>query len=352
MSETTITIVPVNILHFMYVAIAIFSILLVFGEKRFKALLLLLVAHVIIEVFNIVEELHLFSELPLVTPAITLAIGPLYYLFAKNLIYGDLELKNHLFHFLPAFIGLGFTYWWSELLQVAFVILLIYFFLTFRLLQHYHKILVEITADSESHALNWLTKTFVVVGIIELINFIRLNLQLKVSYEVFVNWYFLSELFSLLITVYLTFKAIRHPQLFTGISEFENIITVKKNQSSNDLISELEQARSIFAGINKHLEQSFAYRQAKYSLRQLAGEMGLTDQMISWSINQGGEQSFSDYINSLRLEEVKCSLRDKSRQNSILDIAFEAGFSSKSTFNAVFKQFVGVTPSQYIKQYQ
>lgn len=350
MSETTINFAPVNIIHIMYVAIAVFSVLLVFGEKRFKALLLLLSIHAIEEVFNIIEELHLFSELPLVTPAITLAIGPLYYLFAKNLIYGDLALRKHLFHFLPAFIGLGFTVWWPELLQVAFVILLIYFFLTFRLLRHYHKILVEITSDSESHALNWLTQTFVVVGIIELINFIRLNLQLQVSYEVFVNWYFMSEIFSLLITVYLTLKAIRHPQLFTGISEFENIIIAKKNQSSNGLNSELEQARSIFAGINTHLQQSFAYRQPKYSLRQLAGEMGLTDQMISWSINQGGEQSFSDYINSLRLEEVKCSLRDKSRQKSILEIAFEAGFSSKSTFNAVFKQTVGVTPSQYIKQ--
>jgi AraC-like DNA-binding protein len=348
---TAVSLTPLDILHIIYLAIAIFGVLLVFGENRFKALFLLLGWHALEETFNLIEELKIFSQLPLVTPAIQLAVGPLYYLFAKNLIYGDIQLKKHLFHFFPMFIALGFTAWWPQLMQVAFVIFLIYFFLTFRLLQHYHKVLAEITSDAASYALKWLTRTFMVIGIIKIVDAVRLNVQLDVSYEVFYYQYFVIEILSLLITVYLTLKAIRHSHLFSGFKEFEEFVVPQKDQLNNESDIELEQARSIFSNIDKHLQQTHGYRQAKYSLRQLAGELGLTDQMVSWSINQGGNLSFSDYINSLRITEVKLSLRDKSQQKSILEVAFEAGFNSKSTFNAVFKQSLGLTPSQYIKKY-
>jgi AraC-like DNA-binding protein len=346
---TAISLTPLDILHIIYLAIAVFGVFLVFGENRFKALLLLLGWHALEEVFNLIEELKIFDQLPLITPAIQLAVGPLYYLFAKNLIYGDIQLKKHLFHFLPVFIALGFTAWWPQLMQIAFVIFLVYFFLTFRLLQHYHKVLAEITSDDASYALKWLTRTFIVIGVIKIVDAVRLNVQLVVSYDVFYYQYFVIEILSLFITVYLTLKAIRHSHLFLGIRDFEETVIPQKDKLSNESSVELEQARSIFSSIDKHLQQTHGYRQAKYSLRQLSEELGLTEQMVSWSINQGGTLSFSDYINSLRIEEVKLSLLDKSQKKSILDIAFEAGFNSKSTFNAVFKQSLGVTPSQFIK---
>jgi AraC-like DNA-binding protein len=351
-SMTTITLAPVNILHIVYSALALFSLALIFGKQRFKALALLLVAHFVQEIFNIFEELNIFIEDPIVTPAVQLAIGPLYYLFAKNLIYGDLQVKRNLIHLLPAFIGLGFTAWWPELLKVAFILLLIYFFLTFRLLSHYHRVLAEITADCDTYALDWLTRTLVVVGIIEFVDFIRLNVQLELSYDVFTNWYFVSELLSLTITIYLVLKALRQPQLFAGFAEFEKIVNTKQTADNNGQTGELDQARTVFVDISRYLKKSQAYRQAKYSLRQLAGEMGLSEQMISWSINQGGGLSFSDYVNSLRIEAVKQSFLDTPEQRNILQTAFDAGFSSKSTFNAVFKRNLGVTPSQYLKNLQ
>jgi AraC-like DNA-binding protein len=114
----------------------------------------------------------------------------------------------------------------------------------------------------------------------------------------------------------------------------------------------LDQARTVFVDISRYLKKSQAYRQAKYSLRQLADEMGLSEQMISWSINQGGGLSFSDYVNSLRIEAVKQSFLDTPEQRNILQTAFDAGFNSKSTFNAVFKRNLGLTPSQYLKNLQ
>lgn len=346
---TTISLAPVNILHIIYLTMAVFSILLVFGKKPYKALALLLAAHAVQEVFNILEELNITRQYYLITPAIQLAIGPLYYLFVKNLIYGNLVIRNHLFHLVPMVIGFGFTAWWPILLNVAFVVLLVYIYLTFGLLRHYYRVLVEVIADDESHALRWLSRTFIIIGMIELVDFVRQSTQLEQNYELWSRWYFLSELLSLLITTYLVVKAIRQPKLYSGFKKFEEIVNTDRSLASGTE-DELAQAQSIFSSICTHLTNTCGYRQPKYSLRQLAAEMGLSEQMTSWAINQGGKVSFSDYINSLRLEQVKPCLRNKQGNQSIIDIAFDAGFSSKSSFNAVFKRNTGMTPSQYLKQ--
>lgn len=348
---TSITLAPVNILHIIYATMTVFGCLLVVGKRQYKALGLLLIAHFIQEIFNIFEELNITREFLLVTPVIQLALGPLYYLFAKNIIYGNLDVKKHLIHLLPAVVALAFTVWWPIVLKVAFVVLLIYFYLTFRLLRHYHRVLPEVTADDDDHSLHWLIRTFAIIGVVEFVDFIRLNIQLQLGYELHTNWYFVSELFSLTVTTYLVLKAIRQPLLFAGIYELEPIIDTNL-KVKDTATADAEQARSVFSGINDHLQQSLAYRQEKYSLRQLAGEMGLSEQLTSWSINQGGNLSFSDYINAMRIDEVKLALLADSGDKNILEIAFNAGFSSKSTFNAVFKRHLGITPSQYLKNHQ
>jgi AraC-like DNA-binding protein len=58
--------------------------------------------------------------------------------------------------------------------------------------------------------------------------------------------------------------------------------------------------------------------------------------------------SFSDYINQQRIEKVKKLLKSEDQKKyTLLAIAENAGFSSKSSFNAVFKKMTGLTPTQY-----
>ena len=71
---------------------------------------------------------------------------------------------------------------------------------------------------------------------------------------------------------------------------------------------------------------------------------------MSWAINHGGDQSFSDFVNDLRIADIEKALSSNMNGQSILEIAFNAGFNSKSSFNALFKRRTGLTPSQYVKQ--
>ena len=342
---TSITLAPVNIIHVAYVTLVLFSILLVIGRPQYKALVLLLATHLIQEFLNPFEELHITHYL--LTPAFQLAFGPLYYLFVKNLIYGDLNIRQHLIHLIPVVIAMALTRWWPIELMVAFIILVIYIVASFRLIRRYHKILSETLSDGEKHSLIWLIRTFSVIFLVELVDFTRLNLQQALSYNILVNWYFVSALVSLICTAYLVLKAVRQPVLYDGISRLETSLNTSFVSTEKDL----ELAKTIFTAIEVHQHQTGAYRQPKYSLKNLADDMQLTEQNVSWALNRGGEKSFSDFINHLRLEEVKQSLKQNKNNKNVLDIAFAAGFSSKSTFNAVFKKSTGITPSQYLQQY-
>ena len=76
--------------------------------------------------------------------------------------------------------------------------------------------------------------------------------------------------------------------------------------------------------------------------------MDLSKGYLSQIINQKEGKNFFDFINHYRVEDVKEKLNDDAYSHfSILGVALEAGFKSKSTFNAVFKKMTGMTPSQF-----
>jgi len=59
---------------------------------------------------------------------------------------------------------------------------------------------------------------------------------------------------------------------------------------------------------------------------------------------------FFEFINQYRVNEVKAKITDPAYENlSLLGIAFESGFNTKSAFNRVFKKITGFTPGEYKK---
>ena len=82
----------------------------------------------------------------------------------------------------------------------------------------------------------------------------------------------------------------------------------------------------------------------------MAKEVDIPSHYLSQVINENIGLNFFDFINRQRVEDVKSKISDPRYNNfSILGIAFESGFNSKSAFNRVFKNITGITPSEYKK---
>ncbi|MEP0263695.1 helix-turn-helix domain-containing protein [Dokdonia sp.] len=98
------------------------------------------------------------------------------------------------------------------------------------------------------------------------------------------------------------------------------------------------------------LIQEKRYLDSNLSLETLADELQLSKSYLSRIINHELGTSFSEYINSLRVEEAKTHLRNPEfSRYTVVAIGLEAGFNSKTTFNNAFKKFTGLTPSQFRK---
>jgi AraC-like DNA-binding protein len=90
------------------------------------------------------------------------------------------------------------------------------------------------------------------------------------------------------------------------------------------------------------------YLEPRLTLAELASRLGIPSNYLSQAINQQAGCNFHDYVNRYRIEAAKADLADPAQaERSVLAIAMDAGFHSKSAFYATFKEFVGMTPSEY-----
>jgi len=95
------------------------------------------------------------------------------------------------------------------------------------------------------------------------------------------------------------------------------------------------------------------FKVPELSLKSLAEKLNTSSNNVSWLLNQVHQQSFYDYINMLRIKEVIKSIDAGLHiKQTLLAIAYDAGFNSKSTFNKAFKNETSLTPSAYIKNKQ
>jgi AraC-like DNA-binding protein len=96
------------------------------------------------------------------------------------------------------------------------------------------------------------------------------------------------------------------------------------------------------------MEAEKPYIDGSLTVQKLAEKLSISTPHLSQTINEQLGQTFSDFLNSYRVEEAKKRLLDPAfRHLSVLGIAEDVGFNSKSSFNSVFKKHTNTTPSEF-----
>lgn len=98
------------------------------------------------------------------------------------------------------------------------------------------------------------------------------------------------------------------------------------------------------------LESNEAFLDPDLSLKGLADQLDLHPNKLSWLINEQLEQNFNEYINGFRLEAFKQkALLPANAHLTLLALAYESGFNSKTVFNTYFKKKMEMTPRAWVK---
>ncbi len=109
-----------------------------------------------------------------------------------------------------------------------------------------------------------------------------------------------------------------------------------------------ETVEQVLPRLMKLMEEEKVFLNADLTLKPLAARLNVHYNYLSQIINEQMKQSFNDFINNYRIEEARKKLVDPAEKDkTVLDIAYETGFYSKSVFNTAFKKFTGMTPSEF-----
>lgn len=115
--------------------------------------------------------------------------------------------------------------------------------------------------------------------------------------------------------------------------------------------TKIQKTNPLYLALIKLFEQEEIYRQPNLSLAILAEKLNISKSYLSAIINQTTDKNFYDFVNNYRVNHLISLFKSGNTQNfTILSLAFESGFNSKSTFQAAFKKIKGKTPTQYLKQ--
>lgn len=125
-----------------------------------------------------------------------------------------------------------------------------------------------------------------------------------------------------------------------------DLLLNRQDRKYKNLRFSAEEARAIWWQLTDILNRKELFLQEGFKMADLSQELGHPTHVVSMVINSCSGMSFTEYINSRRIERAK-EMISKTDNRKILAIAMDSGFSSLSAFNKAFKKNTGLTPTVY-----
>lgn len=162
------------------------------------------------------------------------------------------------------------------------------------------------------------------------------NIQISIQFDLIIY----SLFFFVLVYSLMSFPVFA----FTGhFKDLEEEVKEKYKKSS------LQNSKAAFLIIDQLMKDETLYLDTTLKMNTIAEKTTLSLPHISQAINENAQMSFSDYINTFRIEEAKRKLLE-AHPDKIIAIAYDVGFNSKATFYNAFKKNTNTTPTNYKKE--
>ncbi|MEM6629107.1 MAG: helix-turn-helix domain-containing protein [Bacteroidota bacterium] len=351
----------------------IFAAILLFFQRnnslanRYLAFLLLAFSLWLIDSFfrvsTIYEQNANYYFLPIYY---SLAFGPLVYFYTQALTKGKRSLSaRNLGHFIPVILQLGLYVFlqsqsyefrrdfWFEVhrpftYRVEFILtffsLGIYLVASMRVLKKYQAYIRNAFSEISRINLYWLR---LVLGVMIFLSITwLLDALLREVWVYYPKQNFSSIAIGISLLVLAGGALLQSPLKELGFnSEDRDTQLPKSSQQDLDPL--------LLERIQWEMKERKYYLNPRLTLESFARELKEPSRLISQHINQGLGVSFIDFVNQFRVEAVKQRMESEDRQTlTLLGMALESGFNSKSTFNRIFKKFTGKSPSAYMKRSQ
>lgn len=354
-------------------------------ERRLPNLLLSFFLFIfILDTLAIFNAVYVYPISPVAGMLISLSVFltiPAIYLFVKSSIFQDYRLSTKsLAHFLPYIAAVillipgyflvhlrdEFSPEYASRFNSGVSIKLMYLFLYLQIavyytfifieLRRYRQLMVENYSNPNMGNYRWLLQFVLLLLVLDIIGLVK-NIMRFSSSELIFNIAILIVVINILIFIsWVLIMSLKEPGIFTGI--FSEIQLVREMVSDgkvkappadkgDDAFGSGESSEQI-KRIRDHMEKEEPYLDSSLSMYDLATQLDLNVKELSLLINHTLNQHFFDFVNYYRIRKAMSILEDpENSQLTILEVLYEVGFNSKSSFNTVFKKQAGMTPTQF-----
>lgn len=228
-----------------------------------------------------------------------------------------------------------------------------YIFQTFRMIEKYKIYVGEHYSYAERINLRWMKRLLIGMSVVWLVFLFMKIVQAYWVYDMQETSNYFIFICASLFVCFLGYFGIRQTTIFSDNSitiHIENpSIKIKERYLKSGLKE--EQVLPIKEKLLRIMETEKRYLDNKLTLDALAKEIDINPNYLSQVINEQFSKNFYDFVNQYRIEDFKQKVNSgKYKHYSILALALDCGFNSKSAFYTVFKKYTGITPSEFLKQ--
>ncbi len=195
--------------------------------------------------------------------------------------------------------------------------------------------------------LKWVSQLF--FGFLFIMSFDFLLSVMAISFSI-IDGSNASMISTLAFTIFMYFITIKG-KLSSQIYQLRNLEDVPKLENNPIQEEEIGHLKLVAEKVLQLMENGKFFREEGLSVKEFADKIEEKPYVVSRAINACLGKNFFELVNGYRVEESKNLILDEKLSHlSMVGIAFEAGFSSKTAFNTAFKKYSGMTPSQFKKQ--
>jgi AraC-like DNA-binding protein len=228
----------------------------------------------------------------------------------------------------------------------AYVTFFFYIWLIFNKFRHYQHYIQEEFSFEEEVNFKWFYQLLIVSAMVVFIFFgMELLSIFSIDFSYNSAWY---GYFLLGIAIYyLSIRAYFYPNL-SQLNKLQFAQASESPPNQNDPIEHLEEWKQ---NILVWMQEKRPFLNPNLSLHELAQQLQTPHYQLSKLINEGFEKNFNDFINQFRIQHIIQKLHSGEHlRHTLLGLAIDSGFNSKTTFNRAFKKHTSLSPQEYIKK--
>ncbi|MBB5646075.1 helix-turn-helix domain-containing protein [Pedobacter cryoconitis] len=300
---------------------------------------------------------------------------PAFYLYVLSVCYVDFRLKpKHLIHgitflianliLLPRFYTvslaskISFLKRSSSMPEIQFnhilvhIQIILYIIAAFMILRKAKKIYLENYAGASMESLNWLFQFTAALSAFYFVALLK-NIFKFTEYPNISEWLKTGLfLFELIIVFWYLYKALNNPGLFRNIDSRLKLVAhiISEDKNSVQLVVREKEYNEDLLKLKRYMIEEKPFLNPSLTIQDVSKDLKIPVRDLSVLINHKLEQHFYDFVNTYRIENAMDILRDVTKSKvTVLEILYEVGFNSKSSFNTAFKKHTGNTPTYYRK---